>query len=253
MTTYELLVCGGSGIAAGVLSGFLGIGGGAILPPLLVFMLGIEQHRAQGISLAAMLPPVSLPAVLTFRRNGVRLDTHLVATLAMGFVGGAAGGAWIAHRFSARVLAWIFAAFLFVSAWRACLPADRSVDGESRSRIGRPGAVAVGAAAGAMSGLLGIGGGLVALPLLRRLGLGRLDAQATTLAMMLPPIGLPAVYVYAKEQGGLPWSMLGVVAIGFTLGASGGARLAGKVDSRAADYVYALFLAAMAIVLAIRA
>lgn len=103
-----------------------------------------------------------------------------------------------------------------------------------------------------MSGLLGVGGGLVALPLLRKFGrLGRLEAQATTLAMMLPPVGLPAVYVYAKEQGGLPWELLGAVAVGFTLGAGVGARVAGRVTPRTATVVYAGFLALMALVLVI--
>ncbi len=116
----------------------------------------------------------------------------------------------------------------------------------ARAWLGIP----IGAAAGVMSGLLGVGGGLVALPLLRRFGgLGRLEAQATTLAMLLPPIGLPAVYMYAREEGGLPWALLAAVAMGFALGAGGGAYLAGRVNARAAAVVYASFLALMAIVL----
>jgi uncharacterized membrane protein YfcA len=108
--------------------------------------------------------------------------------------------------------------------------------------------------AGILSGLLGVGGGLVALPLLRRFGhLGRLEAQATTLAMLLPPIGLPAVYVYAKEEGGLPWELLGAVAVGFSLGSGLGARMAGRVNERAAAMIYAAFLVVMAVVLVTRA
>ena len=77
-------------------------------------------------------------------------------------------------------------------------------------------------------------------------------ATAVTLAMMLPPIGLPAVYVYAKEQGGLPWDLLGAVALGFALGAGVGARIAGRVNARTATILYAGFLAVMALALVIR-
>ncbi len=252
---FELIASGAFGVASGVLAGFLGIGGGAILPPLLVFALGIEQHRAQGISLAALLPPVGLPAVLAYRKSGVRVSTHLVLMLIVGFVVGVLGGAWLAHRLPSRELRWAFAAFLALSAWRAVVgkapsDADASHGAPAPRWLGIP----VGALAGIMSGLLGVGGGLVALPLLKRFGrLSRLEAQATTLAMMLPPIGLPAVYVYAKEQGGLPWELLAAVAVGFSLGAGLGARVAGRVNARIATVVYAGFLVFMAFILVLRA
>ena len=54
------------GIAAGVLSGFLGIGGGVIIIPVLVYMFGLTQHQAQGTSLAALLPPIGLLAFLKY-------------------------------------------------------------------------------------------------------------------------------------------------------------------------------------------
>jgi uncharacterized membrane protein YfcA len=249
---FEIIASGAFGITAGTLSGFLGIGGGAILAPLLVFVLGIEQHRAQGISLAALLPPVGLPAVLAYRRSGVRIAVKLVVMLIVGFVVGVLGGAWLAHRVASRELRWAFAAFLAFAAWRAALakpPNDADAAPDVHAWFGLP----IGVVAGIMSGLLGVGGGLVALPLLRRFGrLGRLEAQATTLAMMLPPIGLPAVFVYAKEQGGLPWELLGSVAVGFALGAGLGAQVAGRVNARIAKVVYATFLGIMALVLVVR-
>lgn len=118
---FEIVASGGFGIAGGVLSGFLGIGGGAILPPLLVFTLGVDQHRAQGISLAALLPPVALPAVLAYRKSGIRVGVNLVLTLIVGFMVGVLGGAWLAHRVSSRELRWAFAAFLALSAWHGVL------------------------------------------------------------------------------------------------------------------------------------
>ncbi len=252
--TFDLLASSTFGVLAGVLSGFLGIGGGAILSPLLVFTLGLDQHRAQGISLAALVPPVGLPAVLAYRRVGVRIDVKLVVALVLGFLGGGLGGAWLAHRLPSRELTWAFALFLVVSAWRALAepppPPHASFPPRRAARwVGIP----IGAAAGVMSGLLGVGGGLVALPLLRKVArLGRLEAQATTLAMLLPPIGLPAVYVYAREQGGLPWDLLAVVGLGFALGAGVGAALAGRVEARIATRVYVGFLGVAALMLVLR-
>lgn len=254
-SSLEILASGGFGLAAGLLSGFLGIGGGAILAPLLVLALGLDQHRAQGVSLAALLPPVGLPAVLAYRRLGVRIDAALVGLLILGFVVGALGGAWSAHRLPSRELRWCFAAFLAISAVHVALfrhATEHAAEPPSprvRAWLG----VSIGVLAGFTSGLLGVGGALVALPLLKRFGrLGRLQAQATTLAMMLPPIGLPAVYVYAREQGGLPWALLAAVCVGFALGAWPGARLAGRVDAPRAAHVYAGFLAVMAVILVMR-
>lgn len=57
------------GFVAGGAAGLLGIGGGILLTPLFAMLLGMEQHRAQGLSLAALLPPVGLPALLQYRKT----------------------------------------------------------------------------------------------------------------------------------------------------------------------------------------
>ncbi len=260
-STFDVLASGSIGILAGTLSGFLGIGGGAILAPLLALTLRVDQphisqQQAQGISLAALLPPVGLPAVIAYRKLGVRIDARLVVTLIAGFVVGAYGGAWLAHRVSSHALRWIFTGFLLISAWRA-MRASTAEDGHGPATavpvVPVPIGVAIGVTAGVMSGLLGVGGGLIALPMLRRWGgLGRLEAQATTLAMLLPPIGLPAVYVYAQEQHGLPWDLLAAVGVAFALGAGIGAHVAGRVDNRTATRVYAGFLVVIAVVLGLQ-
>lgn len=252
----EVIASGAFGLVAGTLAGFLGVGGGAVLAPLLGFALGIDQHRAQGISLAALLPPVGLPAVLAYRRAGVRILPRLVLGLVIGFASGAYVGAFVAHRIPARELRWGFAVFLLVSAWLALARLRRPAAASCADAPGLPSpwlGLPIGVASGAMSGLLGIGGALVAIPLLRRLArLGRLEAQATTLAMMLPPIGLPAVYVYAREQGGLPWALLLAVMAGFAAGAGLGARLAGRVNERLATYLCAGFIGLLAVALVTR-
>jgi len=58
------------GILAGILSGVVGIGGGLIMIPLLIILLGLSQHEAQGTSLAVMLPPIGILAAINYHKAG---------------------------------------------------------------------------------------------------------------------------------------------------------------------------------------
>ena len=58
------------GIVAGIFSGFFGIGGGTILIPVLVYLLGLTQHQAQGTTLAIMIPPIGLLAAIKYYLEG---------------------------------------------------------------------------------------------------------------------------------------------------------------------------------------
>jgi len=72
MDAQTLLILLAIGAFAGVASGFIGVGGGLILVPCMVAFLGVGQHAAQGTSLAMMLPPVGLLAVLQYHYYIVR-------------------------------------------------------------------------------------------------------------------------------------------------------------------------------------
>ena len=58
------------GLAAGLLSGFVGIGGGIVIIPLMMLLLGLDQHQAQGTSLAVMLPPIGILAAWNYHKSG---------------------------------------------------------------------------------------------------------------------------------------------------------------------------------------
>ena len=58
------------GILAGILSGVVGVGGGLIVIPLLVVLLGLSQHESQGTSLAMMLPPIGILAAINYHKAG---------------------------------------------------------------------------------------------------------------------------------------------------------------------------------------
>jgi uncharacterized membrane protein YfcA len=78
------------GLATGLLSGMLGIGGGVVIVPALVYLLGFDQHLATGTSLAVLLPPVGLAAVVEYYRHG-RVNMYAALVIA----GTMAAGGWL--------------------------------------------------------------------------------------------------------------------------------------------------------------
>lgn len=108
------------GLAAGILVGLMGIGGGTIVVPAMVCLLGMSQHMAQGTSLFMQLLPVGLGALWVYWKAG-EVDLRAGIVCAVGIlVGGYAGGS-IAVGIPARVLQALFGLFLMVSAallWR---------------------------------------------------------------------------------------------------------------------------------------
>lgn len=86
------------GILMGAFAGFLGVGGGLILIPILVYGFGLTQHQAQGTSLAVMIPPITLLAALRYYQNG-NVKLGMAALIAAGFIIGGFFGAGLVARF----------------------------------------------------------------------------------------------------------------------------------------------------------
>jgi uncharacterized protein len=86
ITTILILVL--IGATAGVLSGFVGIGGGVIVVPALIFFLGLTQHQAQGTSIALMLPPIGILAAYNYYKTG-NLNISYAVVIAIAFILGA--------------------------------------------------------------------------------------------------------------------------------------------------------------------
>ncbi|HEU0368248.1 MAG TPA: sulfite exporter TauE/SafE family protein [Candidatus Acidoferrum sp.] len=102
-----------TGLAGGMASGLFGIGGGTIMVPILGLLLGFTQHRAQGTSLVALIPPTGLLAVLAYGKAGY-LDWRTGLLLVPGvFLGGVAGGN-LAKRIPSVAMRKIFAALMFL-------------------------------------------------------------------------------------------------------------------------------------------
>ncbi|MCP4653075.1 MAG: sulfite exporter TauE/SafE family protein [Candidatus Omnitrophica bacterium] len=101
------------GLVAGIASGFFGIGGGAILVPSLMYILGLTQHQAQGTTLAIMIPPIGLLAALKYYQQGnVNLSVAVFVCLGV-FIGGFLG-AHLAHKLPEIVLKRAFGALLLI-------------------------------------------------------------------------------------------------------------------------------------------
>jgi len=108
------------GIAAGVLSGLIGIGGGIIIVPALVFFFGFTQLKAQGTTIALMVPPIGLLAAWTYYQKGY-VDIKVAALVCLGFVVGGLVGANIATGLSNVVLEKVFGIILLFIALKMLL------------------------------------------------------------------------------------------------------------------------------------
>jgi uncharacterized membrane protein YfcA len=172
------------GLAGGLLSGLFGVGGGILIVPGLVFLLGMPQRSAHATSLAAIVP-IALAGVAGYALNDL-VDWLAAGILAAGGAVGATLGTRALRRVSDRALRWSFAVFLVLAA--AALPIE--VTSGAGVRLTLPVAVALVAAgvlAGALAGLLGVGGGIVLVPALVLLtGAGVDVAKGTSLAVIIP-------------------------------------------------------------------
>ena len=103
------------GLAVGVLVGLLGVGGGVVLVPAMVYLLGMDQHLSQGTSLFILLPPVGLGALREYWRQG-QVDLKAGILCALGMLFGAYGGSLVALPIPSRHLQGLFGCFLVLSA-----------------------------------------------------------------------------------------------------------------------------------------
>ena len=101
------------GLLSGFLSGMIGIGGGVIIVPALVFLFGLSQHQAQGTTLALLVPPIGLLAAWTYYKHGF-VDLRIAAFICAGFVLGGLLGANIATGLSNETLQRVFGIALLV-------------------------------------------------------------------------------------------------------------------------------------------
>lgn len=122
MTTQIVLTILIIGLAAGILSGLIGVGGGIILVPALVYFLHYTQHQAQGTSLGVLTFPVVIIAFLNYykdsKTSGHPIDIKIILLLAAGFIVGGYFGSKLALKIDQVLLKKIFAVILLYTAFK---------------------------------------------------------------------------------------------------------------------------------------
>ena len=115
MSTFTIIMLLVVGLAAGTLSGLVGVGGGVIIIPALVYILGFTQKEAQGTSLGILLLPVGILAVVNYYKQGY-IDIKAVIIISLAFVIGGFFGSKLALAISQETLRKVFGTLLLVLA-----------------------------------------------------------------------------------------------------------------------------------------
>jgi uncharacterized protein len=238
------------GLVAGFFSGLFGVGGGVIIVPLLIMLAQFDQRRASGTSLTAILPT----AVAGAAGYAVRGEVDWIAAIciAAGAVVGSFIGAWLLHRLPQGVLRWIFIVFLVLMAARMALFApDRGASMEIDAGLVLA-LVGLGLLTGTLSGLLGVGGGVIVVPVLMIFfGMGDLVAKGTSLLMMIPTSVAGTVANVRRGNSDVRAAMiLGLLAVPASLA---GVAVATIVPPRLGTVLFAALLLFTAVQLAGRA
>ena len=234
----------GLGLAAGLMSGLFGIGGGAVLVPGLVLVLGVSQHIAHATSLAAILLTAPAAAV-AFAFDG-SIAYAPAAAIAVGSITGAFLGAGLMHRLSDERLRQAFAVLVLIVALRLAFPTELGEGGAEAAidwlRLGA--FVALGLGTGVLSALMGVGGGIIMVPALVLLfSFSQHTAEGTSLLVIIPT-ALMGARRHAR-RGYTDWRLGLLVGLGGIVGGLGGAQLALALPAEWLSRLFALFLAAM--------
>ena len=242
MTTRDKVSLLVVGLGAGFLSGVFGVGGGILVVPGLMMFVKMEQRRAHGTSLAAVLP-ISAASLVTYWLHD-HVDWPVALWLTVGALAGAYVGASLLAIISKRNLALVFAIVLGVIGVRLFF----TVSGTGRNDITFVLALAyvvVGVCTGALSGLLGVGGGAIMVPIMAVLfGVPSVIAKGTSLAVIIPT----ALMGTLRNRSNKNVNLYAAVVVGITgiVMAVVGAWVAARMSDSLSNALFALLLIAVA-------
>lgn len=238
------------GAALGTLGGIFGIGGGLIAIPLLGVLFGLDQQIAQGTALVMVVPNVMLALWRYHQRNRIELR-YALPLASMGFCFAWIGAIW-AVGIDAQTMRLGFVAFLIaLSAYNLVRMFFASAPASAQMNYSWPWLGVLGAASGTMGGLFGVGGAVVATPVLTSLfGTTQVVAQGLSLALALPSTAVTLV-TYAVHHE-VDW-MIGVpLAMGGLLSISWGVKIAHAMPERVLRALFCAFLVFCAVILAFK-
>ena len=239
-----------TGLVGGLLSGMFGVGGGIVMVPMLMWWARMDQRRASTTSLVAIVPSAIVGSV-GFGLNG-EIDYFAAALIAVGAVIGAPIGAWLLRTLPLGWLRWLFISGLLIIAVRLILVAPERGGSLEIDVLPIVGLVALGFVMGVASGMFGIGGGVIAVPLLIALfGMGDLVAKGTSLLAMIPSALSGTI---ANLRAGMVDVRQGlIVGIAAACASLGGVALAFLVPPQVAGVLFGILLLAVVAQLSVRA
>ncbi|HET8777516.1 MAG TPA: sulfite exporter TauE/SafE family protein [Candidatus Limnocylindria bacterium] len=266
MTTELLLFL--SGLVAGAFGGLLGLGGGIVIVPVLTIGFGVPITAAAGVSLVSVIATSAGGAAFNVRNR--RADVRIGMMLAAGTVVGAVTGGVVAGILPDRVLAGLFAALLAYTAvtmGRRLLRRGPARDIEAgvvdSSTASGPDSAAYAAhrtapgiflsfVAGNVSGLLGVGGGVVIVPMMHLLLGAPLSVATATSNFMIGMTAAAGAYPYLF-RGDVDPALAAPMVLGVVLGASLQARVANRIPTTVLRLAFIVVLAYVTYEMALRA
>lgn len=276
LTALNFLVLAAFGVFIGLLGSALGIGGGIFMVPFLVLALDLPIHQAVAASLVAIVATSSAVAAVNVERGlaNIRLGVTLEVTTALGSI----LGALVAHRLPAQAVQLLFALTLFPVSALMFLKGRRGPAAQRRPAAAAAGpsafdssffdpaagahtpyavknmapASAVSFFAGSLSGLLGIGGGIVQVPLMNLLCGVPMKAAAATSNFIIGVSAAASAYVYFRK-GLVPLELTAVIVVGVLLGSFVGIYALYKARSEKLQLVFAALTLLVAVKMLLKA
>jgi uncharacterized membrane protein YfcA len=236
------------GLVAGFLSGLFGVGGGIIVVPALL-LLGVDQRLAAGSSVAAILP-TSVVGAVGYAISG-QVDWIAGVLLAVGIVAGAQLGTYLLPRIPRNALFWAFVVFLLVVTVSLWFSVPERGDAIGLTVWTGIALVLTGGVTGVLSGLMGVGGGIIVVPvLIAFFGAGDLVAKGTSLLMMVP--GSISATIGNARRSNVDWRVAALVGGAACFGSPVGLVTATAISPFWSNIAFSVLMIAVVVQLVVR-
>ena len=248
------------GFIAGTFGALLGLGGGVLLIPFLVMVLGVPMHQAIATSIIAVIATSSAGAAMNLERRIVHMRLGMILEIAT--VSGAILGGMTANYLSAGVLTKLFSGLLFfvalIMVWRTrhndtqklidtngVLPGmyrdDASGESVTYTVKNVPAVMCVSLIAGNVSGLLGVGGGIFKVPAMHMISGIPMKAATATSNFMIGVTAAASAFIYFAHGHIYPF-IASTAALGVLAGSMTGVRISRKIHSTVLTWIFAIAL-----------
>jgi uncharacterized membrane protein YfcA len=245
---HTLIAVAAVSLAAGAFGGMLGVGGGIVLVPVLVGAFGIPLEEARSASLVSVIV-TSLGSSLVYLKDGIT-DLERAGPLQLPTVIGALAGAFLGTIMPGRIVAGMFSMLIFFVSWRMMVRRDDAPPPSLAGSVWLWASLAC-VFGGVLSSLLGVGGGLIFVPVMALLFGAEQRAASATSAFLIGITAASSALIYQRSGHLDPW--LGVSSAGgIFVGAQAGARLSSRLSGRGLRITFSSVMIAIGVMLLVR-